>query len=186
MKHSTWIFILVGLAIVIASPQLMAQIEPSHHGFTCDIAGAWVGNSPPIPDLYTRALYASVTVSPNDTTGKRFASVVQPLNGPHRPEAFDPDSVGTYVRSGPRTYQFTWIAHQVMSDSPERSLIVGFWTFSGTAECTDANNVILSGMVSFYDMSQDSNGDGLPDTGATPYFRAPWGWTLHRLPLMAP
>lgn len=167
----------IGVALVLAVPAVAAD---------CDIAGVWIGNSPLISGIYTRTLFATMTVSPNDPTGKRFASVVQPVNPPSSPADFVPDSVGTYVRSGPRTYQFSWIAHQVKADSPDRSQLVGFWTFSGTAECTDANTVILSGMVSFYDMSQDSNGDGLPDPGATPYLRAPWGWTLNRLPLMNP
>ena len=181
MKRSTWVLILVVLGIALASTPMWAQKVSD-----CDIAGTWIGNSPPIPGLYTRWVYSTFTISPNDPSGKRFSGVGQPVNPPSPPTEFVPDAVGTYVRSGHQTYQFTWIAYQVKADWPERSEVVGFWTFSGTAECTDANTLVLSGMVSFYDMSQDSNGDLLPDPGAVPYFRAPWGWTLNRLPLMAP
>jgi hypothetical protein len=185
MKRVIWIILLIGLAIVVA-PTMWAQISPSTAPVTCNIAGAWVGNSPPLPGIYTRTVYATFTMTPTDPTGKQLVGVVQPVNPPSSPADFQPDGIGIYVRAGPRNYQFTWPAYQVKADSPERSEIVGFWAFSGTAECTDENTLILTGMVSFYDASFDSNGDGFPDPGAVPYLHAPWGWTLHRLPLMAP
>ena len=181
MNRTIWIIILVVAGMASASPPMWAQKVSD-----CDIAGAWVGNSPPIPGLYTRSIFNTMTISPNDPSGKRFAAVAQPVNPPFSLMDFSPDAIGTYVRSAPRTFEFTWIAYTVRADYPERSEITGFWTFSGTAKCTNANTVALNGMVSFYDMSQDSNGDGLPDAGAVPYFRAPWSWTLNRLPLLAP
>lgn len=182
MKRSIWIIILVVLGIVVASPPLLR----AHDGHDCDITGAWVGNSPPIPGLYTIPVLGTQTITPTDPTGKRFHGVIQPLNPPFSLTDFAPDTIGTYVRSGRGSFQFTWISYGVHANYPERSQITGFWTFSGTVECTGADTLTLNGMVSFYDISQDSNGDGLPDVGAVPYFRAPWGWTLNRLPLMAP
>ncbi len=181
MKRSLFIIILVVLGIIGASPPLLAQSDPS-----CDITGAWVGNSPPIPGLYTIPVLGTQTITPTDHTGKRLHGVIQPLNPPFSLTDFAPDTIGTYVRSGPGTFQFTWISYGVRANYPERSQITGFWTFSGTVECTGADTLTLSGMVSFYDISQDSNGDGLPDVGAVPYLRAPWGFTLNRLPLMMP
>jgi len=182
MKRSTWIIILVVLGIVVASPPLLR----AHDGHDCDIAGAWVGNSPPIPGIYTRTLITTNTITPTDPTGKRFAGVGQPANPPFSQAEFNPDGIVTYVRSGPRTFQFTMIAYTVKADWPERSQITSFFTFSGTAECTDANTLALNGMISLYDKSMDSNDDGLPDPGAQPYFRAPWVFIFNRLPLMTP
>jgi hypothetical protein len=167
----------IGVSLALAVPAIAAD---------CDIAGAWVGNSPPIPGIYNRTLITTFTVTPTDPSGKRFAGVGQPVNPPSSPADFVPDGIVTYVRSGPRIFQFTMIAYTVKADSPERGQIMSFWTFSGTAECTGANTLTLNGMISFYDKSTDSNDDGLPDVGAQPYFRAPWGFIFNRLPLMTP
>ena len=132
----------IGVAFVLAAPAVAAD---------CDIAGAWVGNSPPILGIYNRTLITTFTVIPTDPSGKRFAGVAQPANPPFSQAEFNPDAIVTYVRSGPRTFQFTMIAYTVKADSPERSQITSFWTFSGTAECTGANTIALNGMISFYD-----------------------------------
>lgn len=69
MKRSLWIIILVVLGIIVASPPLLAQSAP-----TCDIAGAWVGGSPPIPGLYDNAQIVIIT-SPRLTLQARDSPV---------------------------------------------------------------------------------------------------------------
>ena len=183
MKRSLWIITLVVLGMVVASPPLLR----AHNDHDCDIAGAWVGNTPPIPGFYKRTLIVTVTVIPTDPSGKRFAGVAQPANPPFKSETeFNPDGIYTFVRSGPRTYEFTLMAYAAKPDWPERSQITSLLTFSGTAECNGTNTLTLNGMVSLYDKSMDSNDDGLPDPGAQPYFRAPWVFNFNRLPLMTP
>lgn len=202
MKCNVWITILMGLAMVVATPQVLAQISGTP-GFTCDIAGAWVGSSPAIPNFYPNTMIVTTTITSTDPTGKKLVGVLQPANvDTASPPYFadpdrTPDTVATYVRTSPRTYQFTWIAYYVKSAPPfHRGQMLTFFTYSGTAECLDANTVVLSGVISNWSSvdrpeyglhNQDKDEDGLPDAGETPYSTlSPFGFTLKRLPLMAP
>jgi len=197
MKRSTWIIILVVLGIVVASPPLLR----AHDGHDCDIAGAWVGSSPAIPGIYPIPQLITTTITPTDPTGKRLVGVLQPVNTDiGNPFLFPdsdrvPDTVATYVRSGPGTYRFTWIVYYVKSAPPfNRGQILMFFTFSGTTKCLDANTVSMSGVISNWSNvadrdnlhDQDKDDDGLPDAGEVPFFTLPFEFTFNRLPLMTP
>jgi len=198
MKRNAWIVILVVLGIALASTSMWA--EKDHD---CDIAGAWVGNSPPIPGFYTRTVIVTISFVPTDPTGKRFtAGGVGPANGDNTFGGLFPDadqntaSAYTIVRSRPGTYQFTATSYFTKSPKPpnfDRGEILYFWTFSGTAECTDANTVVFSGMLSVYSNvdrppfhDQDKDDDGFADAGEVPFLHVPFGLTYKRLPLMKP
>ena len=88
MKRSIWIIILVVLGIIVASPPLLR----AHNDHDCDIAGAWVANSPPIPGVYDLPVLVTVTITPTDPSGKRFSSVVQPINPPNTANQLFPDA----------------------------------------------------------------------------------------------
>ena len=211
MKRNTWIFILLGLAIVVASPQLQAQINKTP-GFTCDIAGAWVGSTPPIPYLYSIGQVITATITPTDPTGKRLADRSQSVNLDPTTGGMFPDanraseSMATYVKIGPETYQFTMITYLMKSPPPgvfERDQILYFFTMNGKAKCLDANTMKLTGTVSNWSNvdrpdlvfppfgiygvhDQDKDDDGLPDAGEVPIVSYPFEVTFKRLPQMRP
>jgi len=205
---------LIALGIAVNPPPLGAQGEPSPGGGllggACDIAGSWVGSSPPIPGFYSIPLLVKESVSPTDPSRKRFTAVSLPQNGDATlgglfPDADQiPDSVGTYVRMGPRTYRFTSSAHFVKSPPPgtfDRSEVLYFWTLSGTVECLDARTRRTRGVLSFYSNvdrpdlivpplgilgvhDQDKDDDGLADEGEVPFFSSTdFEVTYKRLPL---
>ena len=206
----TKIITLVGLLIVVTSlPSWAASGKKPGH----DVAGAWIGNSPAIPGIYSVPLVGTVSVSPTDPSGKRFTAVIQAVNaevtfGGLFPDAErHPDSVATYVRSGPGSYRFTWMVYFVKSPPPgvfERGEILYFWTFSGPVEFLDANTHKLTGVLSVYSNvdrpdlvvpplgifgvhDQDKDDDGFADEGEAPFFLlTDFAITFKRLPLMAP
>ena len=203
-------FTLVGLLITMASlPSWAASSNESGY----DIAGAWVGHSPPIPGFYSVPLLGTVSVSPTDPSRRQFTAVIQAVNaevtfGGLFPDAErHPDSVATYVRSGPGTYQFTWMVYFVKSPPPgvfERPEVLYFWTFSGTVAFLDANTHKLNGVLSVYSNvdrpglvvpplgifgvhDQDQDDDGFADAGEVPFVSlTDFEITFKRLPLMAP
>jgi hypothetical protein len=211
-----WMTALIGLGIAVAAPPLRAQGDPSPQSGPlaggCDIAGSWVGSSPPIPGFYSIPLLVKESIVPTHRSGKRFTGVSLPQNGDATLGGLFPDadqlpgSVGTYVRSGPRTYRFTSSAHFVKSPPPgsfDRSEILYFWTLSGTVECLDANTRKIAGILSFYSNvdrpdlivpplgifgvhDQDKDDDGFADEGELPFF-SPAGFevTFKRLPIDA-
>lgn len=124
---------------------------------------------------------------------------VDTANPPFFPEADRaPGTVATYVESGPRTYQFTWIVYYVKAPPPggfARGQILMFFTFSGTVQCPDANAMRMSGVLSNWSNvdrpdlglhDQDRDDDGLPDAGEVPFFTLPFEFDFKRLPLMTP
>jgi hypothetical protein len=216
MKRGPRIVTLVG--IIAASLTVWAESSQSQGRSRLppadyDIAGAWVGSSPPIPGFYSNPLLGTVSVTPTDPSRKRFAAVIQAVNaevtfGGLFPDAErHPDSVATYVRSGPRTYLFTWIVYFVKSPPPgvfERAEMLYFWTFSGAVEFLDANTHKLTGLLSVYSNvdrpdlvvpplgifgvhDQDQDDDGFADEGELPFVSfADFAITFKRLPLMTP
>lgn len=210
MKRITWIIILVGLAIAVATPQVWAQNDRTR-GSTCDPAGSWVGTSPPLPPFYKLPTLGTQTITPIDPTGKRFTIVVQPTTGDSTFVGLFPDadqirdSVGILVRTGPRTFRSTTTMYFVKSQTPgsiERSQVIYFWTSSGTIECV-GDTLVGTGMMKVYSNvdrpglivpplgifgvhDQDKDDDGFADPGEVPFFSAPFGGPMKRLPLMEP
>ncbi len=215
MRGNRWIAAFVGLGIAVASPPSRAQGNPSPdsrlQACACDIAGSWVGSSPAIPGLYSIPLLVKESIAPTDPSRMRFTGVTAPQNGDATlsgvfPDADQiPDSVGTYVRSGRRTYRFTTSAHLAKSPPPgtfDRSEILYFWTFTGTVECLDANTRKSTGFLAFYSNvdrpnlivpplgifgvhDQDKDDDGFADAGEVPFFSAAdFEFTFKRLRLM--
>jgi hypothetical protein len=203
MKRSRCIIVLLGLGLVLAASSTFAQSSPS-----CDVAGAWVGNAPPIPGVYDIGFVVTEAVSPMDPSGHRFTAVTQPVNGDPTFGGLFPDAdllrgaLGTYVRTGPRTFQVGLVDYFVKSaptGSFERGEILYFERFNGTAECLDANTKVFSGNVSLYSNvdrpdlvvpplgifgvhDQDADDDGIADEGEVPFVAISFAVTYKRLP----
>ncbi len=209
MRRSTWTIAVIGLGAVLGSPPSWARNARSGSlpADSCDIAGSWVGNSPPLPGIYSIPLLIKESVTPTDPSGRIFTGVVLPVNGDSTFSGIFPDAdqgpagVATYVRSGPRSYRFTWLAHFVKSPGPgvfDRGEILYFWTLRGTVQCLNANTRTVTGVLSFYSdvnrpelvvpplgifgvHDQDTDDDGFADPGETPFYAGEFGLTFKRL-----
>jgi len=111
-----------------------------------------------------------VTISPEDpSSGKGFfvATDINPdvTAGGLWPEA---DSwtpwTGTYVRTGPDTWQFKLVCY-VKKDTKPKATILLIMVLEGTWTMSSPGVVDFAGILSFYGVDQDSDGDGLPDEG---------------------
>ena len=205
MKRIKWTVALVALGITVASLSLWSNDNRKHLPVSvCDLAGAWVGSSPAIPGFASVPILSTKSVTATDPSGHRFTAVIQPVNvgnaiafGPFPDADHFSEGVGTYVRSGRRTYQFTWVDYFWKSPPagpPDRGQVLYFWTYSGTLEFVDANTTKLSGNLSFYSNvdrpgvhDQDQDDDGFADEGEEPFVcLGPWEWTYKRVPVMEP
>jgi len=111
-----------------------------------------------------------VTISPEDpSSGKGFfvATDINPdvTAGGLWPEA---DSwtpwIGTYVRTGPGTWQFKLVCY-VKKDTKPKATVLLIMVLEGTWTMSSPDVVGVAGTLSFYGIDQDSDGDGLPDEG---------------------
>jgi hypothetical protein len=114
-----------------------------------------------------------VTISPEDpSTGRGFyvATDINPdvTAGGLWPEA---DSwsqwTGTYVRTGPDTWQFKLVCY-VKKDTKPKATVLLIMVLDGTWIMSSPNMVDGMGTISFYGADQDIDGDGLPDEGQQP------------------
>lgn len=134
------------------------------------LAGAWMQTlDQDPPDAID-----TVTISPEDTrTGKGFC-VQRDVNL----EASDPEvdsftpSVGSYIRTGPNTWQTKWVSYARMDTKPKPTvkyilILEGTWTMTSQ----DKVELTATGLV--YSPEQDNDGDGLPDEGQLPLMETP-------------
>jgi hypothetical protein len=214
MKRNVCITTLVGLGISLACLLVGADkdgptADRSLPAGACDIAGSWVSTSPAIPGVYANPLVAGAVVAPTDVSRQEFTAVVKAMNAePTLGGMFADadswvDSVTTFVRSGPRNYQFTQLGYAVKSLYPthvfDRGQILYFAVFSGTAKFLAANTVKMTGTFSMYSNidrpelivpplgingvhDQDKDDDGLADPGEVPFLSLPFEVTMKRLP----
>ena len=109
---------------------------------------------------------------------------------------FGGDGVGTFVRTGRNTYDFTMVTHLGESLGLDaRGEIQYFWVYSGTAECTDENTMVKAGTLAFFSAvdvpefglhDQDLDDDCFPDEGEEPFLCMPVQWISKRVQLTPP
>jgi hypothetical protein len=145
--------------------------------------GAWVG-------VNERGVVISNNVAPMGPANRNLSVSADILNFDARfltpygymfPEASPLQRVtprGEIVRTGPRTFEHSYIAYGVS----EAGEIVYIWVGSGKAEILDANTYIDAQTYSLFSAKeqvspvfgplpdQDVDGDGLPDDGAAPVY----------------
>lgn len=216
MKRPIWIFVLAGAAAVLVQSvqsdedEYSALRKPNPTDY--DISGAWVCSSPAIPGVYLLPFLGTQTITPCDPSGKRFNLMGDAGNGDPTFAGLFPDvdripaGVGTYVRTGPRTYRFTFVSYFVKSPPPgsfDRGEVRYFWVNSGTVEFVDKNTRIDKGNLSFYSNAdlpdvvfppfgidglrdQDKDDDGFADPGEAPFLCLPFEVLCKRVPLAEP
>lgn len=166
----------------------------------CQIAGTWIGNSPPfLPELGDQTLIFAETITPIDSSCRRFSSVLSPINPETTFSGFFPEAKGasdlyaTLVRDGSNHYRIllatTYFTAPPPDGVPIRGRVIYFWTYSGTVTCLDANcsEKLQEGTLSLYSsiedpnrvfpplgvfgvVDQDADDDGFADPGAVPIF----------------
>lgn len=216
MKRSIWILLLVGAAVTLAqsahSDGNQYSTEPKLNPTDYDIAGAWVSSSPAIPGVYSVPFLGTQTITPSDLSGKRFNLIGDAGNGDPTFVGLFPDvdripaGVGTYVRTGPRSYRFTFLSYFVKSPPPgsfDRGEVRYFWVNSGTVEFVNSNTRIDKGILSFYSNAdlpnvvfppfginglhdQDQDDDGFADAGEVPFLCLPFEIICKRVPMTEP
>jgi hypothetical protein len=123
------------------------------------------------------AIFAYETLTPVDSTGDVLAyrlSYVNsdPTTGGLLPEADRAgEMLGTAVRTGPNTYDYTIVGHATKSRQGQRPAIVGIVVFSGKMTLTGADTrEDTETFAAAYAPDADVNpADGLPDEGAKPF-----------------
>jgi hypothetical protein len=168
LRLSTWTTAVIGLGLTLVAPSLAAAAKPVMAATELppaafDIAGVWLGMGAPIPGVYAQPLTTTTVITPTDPSGHRFTWVAQGVNGDPTFMGLFPDAtqlatqVGTIVRTGARTYDFTAI--QYFSKPPgsgtvfgtfERGQVLYFFVNSGTIELQDANTMSTVSTLAFY------------------------------------
>jgi hypothetical protein len=186
---------IAGIAVAVLAVTLGVHGKPGKpddSGPGCSLAGSWmcVWDFPP----GVQPLVVTETLTPMDPTGKRlvyWSAGVNPMYAlvPWYPESdFGGDGVGTFVRTGPNSYDFTIVCHLGKSLGLDaRGEVQYFWVFSGTALCTDENTMVKTGTLAFFNADQDDNPqDGLPDEGEGPFFCVSIQWVSNRVQVIPP
>lgn len=200
---------------LVAALALMAPITAYGGAATpkgpCEIAGAWIGSSPPfLPQLGDQTLIFAETITPIDSTCERFTSVLTPVNPELTFSGLFPeaqaasDLFGTLVREDVGLYRLllstTYFTAPPPAGLPIRGPVIYFWTYSGTVTCLDTacSRKIQEGTLSLYSniddpgrifpplgiagvSDQDDDDDGFADPGETPIFAAPFPLASRRL-----
>ena len=168
MKRTFSFAALAGLSLALGSVSLPATDKPDANAKNMppaafDIAGVWMGMGPAIPGVYTQPLATITVITSMDPSRHRFTSVAQGINGDPTFMGLFPDAtqlatqVGTIVRTGARTYDFTAIQYFSKPPGPgtvfgtfERGQVLYFFVNSGTIELQDANTMSIVETLSFY------------------------------------
>lgn len=115
------------------------------------------------------------TLIPVDSTGDVLAYRQSYVNADPTVSGLLPESdrfgefLGTAVRTGPNTYDFTVLGHATKSRQGKRPEILGIVVFSGKITLTSADTRLDTAFVSLYGPDADVNpADGLPDENAKP------------------
>jgi len=180
-------------AVLLFTPPALEAHAP------CSIEGSWVNAW----NDATGAGVESDTLVPLDPAGNRLAfrgSITNPLLW----TPFTPNSavlgaiVGTFVRSGPRTYRFSVIMHAaeaLPAGTPARARRTTIGVMSGSAECVNANTMTMKGTFAVFSAidvpemnikNQDKDYDGFPDAGETPIVSAPVELVSRRVQVQEP
>lgn len=168
MKRIIRFAAIVGLSITFGSTSLPAVDKQVTNATNLppaafDIAGVWLGSAPAIPTVYTQPLVTTTVITPTDPSGHRFTYVAQGVNGDPTFMGLFPDAtqlatqVGTIVRTGARTYDFTSIQYFSKPPGPgtvfgtfDRGQVLYFFVSSGTIELQDANTMSTVETLAFY------------------------------------
>jgi len=168
MKSWIWIMAVVGLGLTLGATPVQPGNEQAMDGKALppaayDIAGVWLGSGMAIPGVYTQPLVTSTVITPSDPSGHRFTCMMQGINGDPAFMGLFPDAtqlatqVGTIVRTGARTYEFTSIQYFMKPPGPgtvfgtfDRGQVLYFFVNSGTMELQDANTLVTEMTLAFY------------------------------------
>jgi hypothetical protein len=168
MKRIISFAALAGLSLTLGSTSLPATDKPGTNAKNLppaafDIAGVWLGMGAAIPGVYAQPLATTTVITPTDPSGHRFTWVAQGVNGDPTFMGLFPDAtqlatqVGTIVRTGARTYEFTAIQYFSKAPGPgtvfgtfARGEVLYFFVSSGTIELQDANTMSTVETLSFY------------------------------------
>jgi hypothetical protein len=165
----------VALAVTAGWSAIAGSVWPPTSYHTYSPAGTWSErNSASSPGTYN----SLVTTSPEDpVTGKGFIISTQ-VNPDVSWGGMFPDATswtpwrGTYVRTGPNTWQFKLVAYVVKEAKPQ-AVVLFIMLAEGTTTMTSASESEVVETFSGYLPSQDKDLDGLPDPGENPMMSVP-------------
>jgi hypothetical protein len=111
------------------------------------------------------------------------------------------DSVGSWLRTGPNTWDYTYIGYGTTgTHEPGYGDVVWMLVYRGTATATDANTIVATGLAEIYSGRDDPNHpvfgelhdqdtdprDGFPDADEEPLYSGAFEVTEYRLPMLPP
>lgn len=109
------------------------------------------------------------------------------------------DSVGTWLRTGPNTWDYTYIGYGTTgTHDPGYGDVVWMLVYRGTATAIDANTIVATGRAEVYSGRDDPEHplfgpihdqdtdprDGFPDADEAPLFSADFEVTEMRMPML--
>ncbi len=156
------------------------------------LSGAWIETC---AGMDGAAVFTYEILTPADSTGKVFAYRQSYANADPTIEGLLPEAdlggemLGTAVRTGPNTYDYTVIGHASKSREGQRPEILGIVVFSGTMTLTGSDTRMDTQVfAALYGPDADVDPiDGLPDEGAKPLICVgPMEGAARRVGLMLP
>ncbi|MBI4583992.1 MAG: hypothetical protein HY717_08215 [Planctomycetes bacterium] len=195
MKAKNYIVFLLGI-VVLGLGVAWSVVPASGHGDgerkeRCALAGTWIGTLgeatirltaiPQDPaNRRVSLLYQNVTEDPN------FGGLVNQILG--SPVTSRTDFRGEAVRTGPRTFDYTRVAHAINENKvsvgfPPQFKVVYIELVSGTIEFTDCDTIEMSLTAAFFSADQDPFGEEPPIVCSGPggAFPGPFVSTLRRM-----
>jgi len=166
------------------------------HGERCTLAGTWIGtlgkattrlSAIPLDPSGRRVslLYQNVTEDPN------FGGLVKQILG--TAVTSRTDFQGEAVRTGPRTFDYTRVAHGINEDEvsasfPPQFEVVYIEVVSGTIEFTDSDTIEMTLTAAFFSADQDPFGEEPPIVCAGPggAFPGAFAGTMKRVHTVPP
>ena len=111
------------------------------------------------------------------------------------------DSVGSWLRTGPNTWGYTYIGYGTTgTHEPGYGDVVWMLVYRGTATATDSDTIMATGRAEVYSGRDDPNHpvfgdihdqdtdprDGFPDANEVPIFSTDYAVPEYRMPMLLP
>jgi len=160
---------IVALMLTAGWGVLSANAWPPEPMPVYSLAGTWLQTV----DTDPLSAIDIVTISPEDPRSGKGFWVATDINPDFTANGLWPEAeswtpwYGTYVRTGPDTWQGKCVSY-VRKDTKPKPTVLHILILEGTWTMTAPDFVEMVATLSFYSINQDIDGDGLPDEGQQP------------------
>ncbi len=195
--------VVVAAAMVLAASWNVVTGE-SDDANACDPRGIWTGRQARGPAGEEQMAWVEVIGEEKNGISPVVMKVLNPdpaLFGLFPDVTTRTDSVGSWLRTGPDTWDYTYIGYGTTgTHEPGYGDVVWMLVYRGTATATDADTIIATGRAEVYSGRDDPNHpvfghvhdqdtdprDGFPDADEAPIFSTDFEVMERRMPMLPP